>query len=285
VDDTEIIATFVIIDDVLRRLGHRDHRLAQTSDAEVLLVAVLAARYFQNHHERTLSVCKALHYLSGPLSISRFNRRLHRLAAWLPLLVEVLGQVLQQRPCLIIDSLPVPVCRRVRARRCRTVHGAAYCGYCAAKAERFFGWRLHLVCTPEGLPVRYSLLPAAFHDLTPVHELLWELPAGVWVLGDKAYNSAADEASLRRETGVALIPIRRANMTPNSWAERRHLAEYRHSVETLNSQAEKMGLERLHVRSTAGLEIKVAASVVALVFSNLHKILDEETGLPLMWAA
>ena len=153
-DDTEIIATFVIIDDVLRRLGHRDHCLAQTSDGEVLLVAVLAARYFQNHHERTLSVCKALRYLSGPLSISRFNRRLHRLAAWLPLLVEVLGQVLQQQPCLIIDSLPVPVCRRVRARRCRTVRGAAYCGYCAAKQERFFGWRLHLVCTPEGLPGR-----------------------------------------------------------------------------------------------------------------------------------
>jgi len=285
VDDMEIIATFVIIDDVLRRLGHRDHCLAQTSDAEVLLVAVLAARYFQNHHERTLSVCKALHYLSGPLSISRFNRRLHRLAAWLPLLVEVLGQVLQQQPCLIIDSLPVPVCRRVRARRCRTVRGAVYCGYCAAKAERFFGWRLHLVCTPEGLPVRYSLLPAACHDLTPIHELLWELPAGVWVLGDKAYNSAADEASLRRDTGVVLVPIRRANMTPNSWAERVCLAEYRHSVETVNSQAEKMGLERLHVRSTAGLEIKVAASVVALVFRNVHKLSDEETGLPLLWAA
>ena len=51
-DDTEIIATFVIIDDVLHRLGHRDYCLAQTVDAKVLFVAVLAARYFQNHHER-----------------------------------------------------------------------------------------------------------------------------------------------------------------------------------------------------------------------------------------
>jgi uncharacterized membrane protein YcaP (DUF421 family) len=52
VDDTEIIATFVIIDDVLHRLGYRAHCLAQTAAAEVLLVAVLATRYFQNHHER-----------------------------------------------------------------------------------------------------------------------------------------------------------------------------------------------------------------------------------------
>ena len=36
----------------LRRLGHRDHCLSETADAEVLLVAVLAVRYFQNHHER-----------------------------------------------------------------------------------------------------------------------------------------------------------------------------------------------------------------------------------------
>ena len=64
--DTKIIATFVIADDVLRRLGHHDHCLAQTSDAAVLLVAGLAARYFQNHHERTLSVCKTLYYTMYP---------------------------------------------------------------------------------------------------------------------------------------------------------------------------------------------------------------------------
>jgi Transposase DDE domain len=285
VDDTRIIATFVIIADVLAALGHRDHCLAQAADSEVLLVPIIAATYFQNHHERTLSVLKALHYLSGPLSLSRFNRRLHRLADWLPLLAEVLGQAFEQAACLIIDSLPVPVCRRVRARRCRKVRGAEYCGYCAAKHEKFFGWRLHLVCTLDGIPVRYSLLPAACHDLTPIHELLWALPAGVWVLGDKAYNSHSDERRLQQETGVRLVPIRKANMRPNSWAERQALEQHRHTVETLNSQAEKMGLERLYARTNAGLDIKVAASVVALVFSNIHKITDDQTGLPVAWVA
>lgn len=284
-DDIRIIATFTIIDDVLTALGHRDHCLARARDSEVLLVAVIAAAEFQNHHEQALVILRRLGYLSGPLSISRFNRRLHRLAPWLPLLAEVLGRLFENEPCLIIDSLPVPVCQRVRARRCGKVRGADYCGYCAAKKEKFFGWRLHLVCTPAGLPVRYSLLPAAFHDLTPIHELLWELPAGVWVLGDKAYNSKADEASLRAETGVELVPIRKANMRPNSWEERQALAAHRHAIETLNSQAEKMGLERLYARTNAGLAIKVEASVVALVFSNLHKWKDEETGLPLLWAA
>jgi hypothetical protein len=38
--------------------------------------------------------------------------------------------------------------------------------------------------------------------LTPIHELLWELPAGVWVLGDNAYNNKAAEASIAADTAV-----------------------------------------------------------------------------------
>jgi hypothetical protein len=74
-------------------------------------------------------------------------------------------------------------------------------------------------------------------------------------------------------------------MEPNSWEERARLAEYRHGIETLNSQAEKMGLQRLYARTNEGFLLKVEATVLALVFSNIHKSKDEETGLPLAWAA
>lgn len=284
-DDTQIIAIFVVIDDVLRQCGHKQHCLAQASDAEVLTVAVVAARYFQNHHARALEVMTRLRYLSGPLSASRFNRRLHKLAEWLAFITELLGRLLQGRECLVIDSMPVPVSRRVRAWVGGKLRGREFCGYCAAKKEKFFGWRLHLVCTPEGIPVRFALLPASYQDLTVVHELLWELPPGVWVLGDKGYVSASDAASLREQTGVELVAQRRANQTPNSWQERCALEMYRHTIETVNSQAERMGLQRLYTRTNAGFEIKVIATVMALVFSNIHKIPDKASGLPLAWAA
>ena len=80
---TWIITVFVVIDDLMAALEHRSHPLAQASDAEVLTVAVGAAKYFQNHHERALCVMQECGYLSGPLSTSRFNRRLHPLGeAW-----------------------------------------------------------------------------------------------------------------------------------------------------------------------------------------------------------
>jgi hypothetical protein len=39
---------------------------------------MVAAKYFQNHHERALVVMQGLGYLPK-LSLSRFNRRLHEL--------------------------------------------------------------------------------------------------------------------------------------------------------------------------------------------------------------
>lgn len=269
-DATWIIAVFVITDDLMSHLDHHNHKLAQVSDAEVVTAAIVAARYFGNHHERALQILIAQHSLSGPLSTSRFNRRAHALAEWMGLILTVLGDLVGQGECFVIDSLPIPVCKRARARRCRTVHGRAFCGYCAAKKEKFFGWRLHLVCTPNGVPVAFELLPAAFHDLTPVHELTVGLPPGSRTFGDKGYNSADDEASILAETGVRLVPIRTANMHPHDWVDEHELRLYRHTIETVNSQLEAMGIERLHVRTSTGLQIKVLASLAALACSNLH---------------
>ena len=55
-DDDFIVTTFVVLDRTMGTLGHRDHVLARARDAEVLTVAVVAAKYFHNHLERALQV-------------------------------------------------------------------------------------------------------------------------------------------------------------------------------------------------------------------------------------
>lgn len=129
-DDTKIITAYVIIDDVLKHLGHKSHCLAQVSDAEVLTVAVVAlwprcTFKIIMRYEITLTMMHRLGYLGKPLSTSRFSRRLHALSHWLEYVTELVGMMFAQGEAYIIDSLPVPVCRRARARRC---HGAAKCG-------------------------------------------------------------------------------------------------------------------------------------------------------------
>src|SRR5215211_5018849 len=90
-NDDFIVSVYVVIDTVLQALDHRSHRLAHSTDAEVLTVAVVAARYFQHPHERALQIVQRLGSLSGTLSTSRFKRRLHALGDWVRLLLATLG--------------------------------------------------------------------------------------------------------------------------------------------------------------------------------------------------
>ncbi|MCA1670523.1 MAG: hypothetical protein LC793_24715 [Thermomicrobia bacterium] len=139
-NDTLIVTAFVITDDLLRALGHPSHLLAHAPDADAaqrapVTVAIAAAACCQNHQERALCVMRGMGYLSGKLSISRFNRRLHALAEWLCLLLDACGTLFAHGDACVIDSMPVPVCRRVHAGRCHKVRGRDYWGWCAATKE------------------------------------------------------------------------------------------------------------------------------------------------------
>ena len=194
-NDSYIVTAYVVIDDILKAYGFEDDCRARGTAAEILTVGVIAAKYFQNHHERALGMMTRLGYV-GDLSLSRFKGRLHALRDWLCSIVSVLTELCVEGETFIIDSMPLSVCKRVRASRCKKVRGKAYCGYCAAKREKFFGWRLHLRCNADGIPVSFDLLPAAQQDLTPSHELTFALPQGATIFGDKGYISDPDALRL-----------------------------------------------------------------------------------------
>ena len=139
-NDAVIVPVSVVLDDVLRALGHRSHPAAQLSDAEGLTVAVVAALAFQNHHARAVQVLSGMGSLPGSLSAARFKRRLHARGDGRRRLLEALGEVVAQGAACVIDSRPVPACRRVRARRCRKVRGAEDGGSWAAHDPALRRW-------------------------------------------------------------------------------------------------------------------------------------------------
>lgn len=59
-------------------------------------------------------------------------------------------------------------------------------------------------------------------------------------------------------------------MTPLEWIDEMELKQCRKSIETRNSQIEKMGIERLCALTSTGFEIKVHASVFALSVTTLN---------------
>jgi len=163
---------------------------------------------------------------SGRISVARFHRRLPQRADWMGWILEGLGEVVTTGDGFSIDSLPAPVCRRACARRWRTVRGRACCGSCAAKRETFFGWRVHLVCRPDGVPVRVQMLPAGMHDLTtPPHaggtggRMACPPGRGGWAIQPPRARLMRPASWRRRSgcSGAAPVQVRRATMRPHAW--------------------------------------------------------------------
>ena len=60
----------------------------------------------------------------------------------------------------VIDSTPVECARSREAAHRSTLAGWAEYGYCASHSRYFWGLRLHLICTPAGLPLPLGAGPS-----------------------------------------------------------------------------------------------------------------------------
>jgi hypothetical protein len=124
-DATFVTSVYVIFDEIVKAVLEPVKYKPKMVPAEVLLVAVVAARYFHNNLERALILMQQTGYLpaSRRLSISRYNRQLHRYANLLEFCLDTLMDLARDSEVYIIDSMPAPVCKRKRAWRCRKARG------------------------------------------------------------------------------------------------------------------------------------------------------------------
>jgi len=194
----------------MERLGHRSDVRAKVPDSEILTIAVVAATYVGNHHERAAPMMRALGYLSGRISVSRFNRRLHQLADWMVWIPANVGGASPRATCSSSIASPcrsAVVCApgavgRRRARILRVVRGET--------GEVL--WMAFASGPPPAASAygRVQMLPAGMHDLTPVHELAYGLPAGARLLGVAAV----------RANNYSPLPATAPLMRPASWRRR-----------------------------------------------------------------
>jgi hypothetical protein len=109
----------------------------------------------------------------------------------------------------IIDTLPLPVCVYTRSQRDRCFKPDADYGYCAAKDMPYYGFKLGLRISRDGMIVHYPLLPARPHD----SQLLDDLIAGLQgvALADKGFIDGFRQQELAKKKRVELITPPRKN--------------------------------------------------------------------------
>lgn len=253
----QIITFYVVCDDFLIAMGHKEDPQATVVTAEVMTAALVAAWFFAGNQSLACTYLRETGLIPAMPSKSRFNRRLHQIPAsyW----TAVLKQFAQDgEDTYIVDSCPIPVCAYVRSKRCRLYRDAAYYGYCASKELHFYGLKCHAIVTQTGKPVEIELLPGCSADLVGLKEMQLQLPPGSKLCADKAYNHYAYEDKLASDRDLHLLPQRKRN---SKRAHSNELAGWinrvRKRIETTFSQVTARLGRKIHAVIPAGFELKI----------------------------
>ena len=276
--DTAVITIYCITDDFLKSLKHREDAQCTLSDAEIITVAITAARFYGGNFEHALKFLSERHYMKRRLSRAQFNQRLHRLTSIIEQLFETLACVWKtctSEPHYILDSFPVAVCSNIRISRCKIYRSKrtndAFRGYTASKRCYFYGLKVHMLVNADGYPVEVSFTAGSESDTAELKNFKFDLPEGSSIYGDKAYNEYLTEDLLEEALQIKLLPMRKKNSTRAVPAYVAYLQHYfRKQVETTFSLFERMLPKSIHAVTARGFELKVFLFVLACSFDGFY---------------
>ena len=282
--DTLATALYVRVDDALK-----DHpELApwrpavgiapKLSDAELVTLAVMQALLgftsetrWLRHIDRHLR--SMFPYVPGQAG---YNKRLRGASDLIRALIRVLATESSSwsDDLWLMDSTPVECGRsRPTAKRSALAGWAGY-GYCASHSRYFWGLRLHLVCTPAGLPISFALTNPKLDERDVARDLFEIEPglladrAGQTIIADKGYASREFETFLT-ERGATLVrpTFKRERARPGA----RFLKPFRQIIESINDTLKgQLDLERHGGRTAGGVTVRVLQRLLALTAAIWH---------------
>lgn len=198
---------------------------------------------------------------------SRFNRRSKELMSLSVKFQRFLSKRLEadQKLIQIIDSTPVPVKSYWRSSRSGTFPEANY-GYCAAKREKYFGFKLNLLTTTSGIPTNFDLTAANIHDGKMIDDLIQDYERLI-ILADKGYIDQEKQQCLKKQNKILITPYRKNQKQKNSQLEQK-LLKLRRKIETVFSQLkDQMNLAKTNARSLLGLATRIIGIITSFTLA------------------
>jgi hypothetical protein len=137
-------------------------------------------------------------------------------------------------PLHLIDGFPLPVCHFRRAHFSRLFKGHASYGYCASKAETYYGFKGHLPTRGHGVISGFTLTPAPLDERDAVFDVIGTTTG--LLLGDKGYIRPLLQEELRARHLDLQTPLR-SNMTDTRTPDQlQRLTAQRRLIETVIGQ-------------------------------------------------
>ena len=258
-------AVYVPFDDLLPCRRPVRGRRPRISDSELICLVVAQVLLDCPNERRFLRLARQrlghlFPYIPGQ---SGFNKRLRALA---PQLLEAITLLARLSPSFcdrlrLLDSTPVPCAASRETVRRSALAGHGGYGYCRSHSRWFWGFRLYLLCAPDGLPIGFELAPANAPERLVAAELLERtLEPGKTVIADKGFAGAEFE-QLVAALGAKLLRPDRKNEKPRYGS----LGGIRQWIESVfDTLKDQLSLERHGGRTLNGLISRIARRLLAL---------------------
>jgi hypothetical protein len=135
-------------------------------------------------------------------------------------------------------------------------------GRCASKRCWFYGVKVQVLATVDGLPVAYHIHAGSEADVTGLRQLELDLPEGSVLYTDAGYTDYAQEDVFEEATGCQQHTARRKNSNrPHEPARAFLIQHFRHGVETCFSGLTERFPKKIHATSAAGFALKIGLFV------------------------
>ena len=269
----KVIGIYCLVDDMLKGIGHREHKERIVSDSEIISTALISALYFKGNQLHAINYMRTHNMVSGMIGKSGFTKRLHKVASLLMGLFLQLGRLFKY-VCAeleyIIDSFPLKACHNIHISRSKLLKGEQWRGYNASKREYFYGVKVQLITTKNGIPVELCFCPGSEHDVEALQKMFINLPPESCMFGDSAYT-AYELEKLYRETELIDLKIcRKSNSKrPDKPYQAFIKNTMRKRIETTISEIVELTPQSIHAVTKDGFLIKILLFVFAFQLKTL----------------
>jgi hypothetical protein len=171
------------------------------------------------------------------------------------------------------DGFPMPVVKFKRAPAARVFKGEATYGYCASKAETYYGFKGNVLINSEGVVAGATVTAANIDERQSLWDILGDIKG--LLIADKGLLGAQYQKEIYEYTGINLQTANRANMDEKRNADTiSWLISTRRLVETVIGQlVERFNIEKIRARKTWQLTNRITRKILAhtiCIFISKH---------------
>ncbi|HII3699424.1 TPA: IS982-like element ISRa1 family transposase, partial [Pasteurella multocida] len=205
--------------------------------------------------------------LINKIERSVYNKRKRRLSLQTEQIRQRISMEFNEfEDIFIVDSMPMKVCENARSTRSKICKEQSYSsptyGYCASQKLYFYGYKLHAVCSLNGVIKNFDISPASVHDIHYLKDI-GEQMRNCTLIGDRGYLSAKVQIDLFNYANIKLDTPMRSN-------QKDYIPQFslykkkRKRIETFFSQlCDQFMIKRNNAKTFEGFKTRIISKITA----------------------